>query len=68
MNPRKNLSDNLKDYEKDVDGKLELILQSLNIQIDKNTTKYKQLGISFTDLYILRYEWMKDLINQTSKN
>ena len=67
MNLRKNLADNLKDYEKEVDGKLESILQSLEIQIDKSTTSYKQLRMSFIDLYLLRYEWMKDLINQTGR-
>jgi len=56
MNLRKNLADNLKDYEKEVDGKLESILQSLEIQIDKSTTSYKQLRMTFIDLYLLRYE------------
>ena len=67
MNLRKNLADNLKDYEKEVDGKLESIIQSLEIQIDKSTTSYKQLRMTFIDLYLLRYEWMKDLINQTGR-
>ena len=58
------LSDDLKSYEKELDTKLESILQSLNIEIDKNSNNYKQLRMSFIDLYLMRYEWIRHLINE----
>ena len=54
----------LKTYEKELDTKLESILQSLNIEIDKNSNNYKQLRMSFIDLYLMRYEWIRHLINE----
>ena len=58
------LSDDLKSYEKELDTKLESILKSLNIEIDKNSNNYKQLRMSFIDLYLMRYEWIRHLINE----
>ena len=50
-----------------IDQKLEDIFQSLDINFDKQNLNYKKLRKSFIDLYILRFEWIKELINESGK-
>ncbi len=65
---KQSLSEDLKEYEKGVDAKLKSILESLDIEIDMKSNNYKQLRMGFIDLYLLRYDWMKSLINDTGKD
>ena len=57
--------ENIKDYESLLDEKLEGILTSLDIAIDTNDTNYKSLRRKFIQLYLLRFDWIRTLINQT---
>ena len=50
-------------YQKDVDQKLEGILKSLDIEVDRDSINFKKLRNKFIDLYLLRYDWMKELFN-----
>ncbi|SVC15572.1 uncharacterized protein METZ01_LOCUS268426, partial [marine metagenome] len=54
-------------YEKSLDIKMEGILQSLGIEYNTNSVNYKQLRRSFVKLYLLRYDWIKDLIKETGR-
>jgi len=58
---------NIKGYEKELDKKLEGILSSLDIEIETNSLNYKNLRRQFIQLYTLRFDWIKTLINQTGK-
>ena len=53
---RNRLSEDLKGCEKEIDKKLESILNSLEISTEKNSIIYKQLRMSFIDIYVMRYE------------
>ena len=57
--------ENVKDYESLLDEKLEGILTSLEIDIDTTDTNYKNLRRKFIQLYLLRFDWIRTLINQT---
>ena len=59
--------ENIKDYEKELDEKLEGILTSLDIKIETNSINYKNLRRKFINLYLLRFDWIRNLINQTTK-
>ena len=59
--------ENLLGYEKSLDIKMEGILQSLGIEYNTNSVNYKQLRRSFVKLYLLRYDWIKDLIKETGR-
>jgi len=59
--------ENIKDYEKELDEKLEGILTSLEIEIETNSINYKNLRRKFINLYLLRFDWIRNLINQTTK-
>ena len=54
-------------YEKSLDIKMEGILQSLGIEYNTNSVNYKQLRRSFVKLYLIRYDWIKDLIKETGR-
>ena len=54
-------------YEKSLDIKMEGILQSLGIEYNTNSVNYKQLRRSFVKLYLLRYDWIKDLIKESGR-
>jgi integrase len=58
---------NIKGYEKELDKKLEGILSSLDIEIDTNSINYLNLRRQFIQLYILRFDWIKTLINETGR-
>ena len=59
--------ENIKEYEKELDEKLEGILTSLDIEIETNSINYKNLRRKFINLYLLRFDWIRNLINQTTK-
>ena len=63
-----NIFENLNGYEKELDKKLERIIESLDIELDIKSVNYKNLRRSFIKLYLLRYDWIKDLINQTGRS
>jgi len=67
-NLRKILKDDLKSYLKQVDSKMEGILESLNIKIEKESVGFKRLRGHFIDLYLMRYEWVKELVLKTGKS
>ena len=61
------LKSDLKSYQKEVDEKLEGILSSMDIRVEKDSVHYKRLRKNFIDLYLLRHEWMRELVNETGK-
>ena len=63
-----NIFENLNGYEKELDKKLGRIIESLDIELDIKSVNYKNLRRSFIKLYLLRYDWIKDLINQTGRS
>ena len=65
---RKSLLTDLKGVESTVDEKLQTILESLDIKFEKGSVNYKSLRRSFIDLSLLRYEWTKDLINESGRD
>ena len=67
-NLRKILKDDLKSYLKQVDSKMEGILESLNIKIEKESVGFKRLRGHFIDLYLMRYEWIRELVSKTGKS
>ena len=64
---RRVVIDDLSGYEKELDSKLEGILKSLDIEIKPSSLPYKQLRRSFVKLYSLRFDWIKDLINESGR-
>ena len=65
---KENISEDLNRYEKELDKKLEGILESLDIELNTKSVNYKKIRRSFIKLYLLRYDWIKDLINQTGRS
>ena len=61
------LKSDLKSYQREVDEKLEGILSSMDIRVEKDSVHYKRLRKNFIDLYLLRHEWMRELVNETGK-
>ena len=59
--------ENIKNYEKELDNKLEGILTSLDIEIETNSINYKNLRRQFIQLYLLRYDWIRTLIKETGQ-
>ena len=59
--------ENIKEYEKQLDKKLEGILSSLDIEIETNSINYKNLRRQFIQLYLLRFDWIRTLIKETGK-
>ena len=57
-----------KSYKDEVESKLEGILKSLDIHVEKNSLEFQKLRNNFIDLYLLRHEWMRELVNQTGKS
>jgi integrase len=55
---------NIKEYEKEIDKKLEPILSSLDIDIEPNSMNYKKLRRQFIQLYVMRLDWCKTLIEK----
>ena len=61
------LKSDLKSYQNELDAKLEDILKSLDIKVEKNSVNFKKLRNKFIDLYSLRYDWMRELVTETGK-
>ena len=66
-NLKETLDSTLKTYQNEVDSKLEGILKSLDIQVDRDSINFKKLRNKFIDLYVLRYDWVKELLNESGK-
>ena len=66
-NLKESLESDLRSYQGEVDEKLDTILQSLDIQSNRNSVDFKRLRNLFIDLYLLRHEWMRELVNNTGK-
>ena len=43
-------------------------LESMSIMIEKESVGYKRLREHFIDLYLMRYEWIKELVLKTGKS
>jgi len=64
---KQKLSQDLKTYEGMLDEKLEKILHSLDIEFDSKSVNHKKLRRYFIDLYLLRFDFTKSLINETGR-
>jgi len=64
---KQKLKDELKSYEGMLDEKLEKILNSLDIEYDNKSVNYRQLRRYFIDLYLLRFDFTRNLINETGR-
>ena len=64
---KEKLSQDLKTYEGMLDEKLEKILTSLDIEFDSKSVNHKKLRRYFIDLYLLRFDFTKSLINETGR-
>ena len=40
----------------------------MDIEVNKNSVDFKKLRNKFIDLYLIRYDWIKDLLNESGKN
>ena len=67
-NLRQILKDDLKSYLKQVDSKMIGILESMNIKVEKESVGFKRLREHFIDLYLMRYEWIRELVSKTGKS
>ena len=65
---KERLKSDPKSYKDEVESKLEEILKSMDIQVEKNSLEFQKLRNNFIDLYLLRHEWMRELVNQTGKS
>lgn len=65
---KQKMDSNLGEYRKDIELKLEQILTSLDIKVDKGSVDFKKLRNKFIDLYLIRLDWMKELINNTGRS
>ena len=66
-NLKETLDSTLRTYQGEVDSKLEGVLKSLEIEVDKDSINFKKLRNKFFDLYMLRYDWVDELLNETGK-
>ena len=62
------LKNDMKTHQQELDVKLEAIFNSLDIEFKSDSVPYKSLRSYFTELYILRFQWMKELIELTGKS
>ena len=62
---KQELAQDLKKYDRELDKKLENIFHDLDIKFDTNSVNYKQLKRNFIELYLLRFEFIRNLINET---
>ena len=67
-NLKETIKSDLRSYQGEVDEKLDAILQSLDIQSNRNSVDFKSLRNLFLDLYLMRHDWMRELIKQTGKS
>ena len=64
---RDTLKNDLRTYNQELDVKLEGIFDSMGIELEKDSVPYKTLRNHFINLNLLRFEWMKELIEETGK-
>ena len=62
------LKNDMRTHQQELDVKLEAIFNSLDIEFKSDSVPYKSLRSYFTELYILRFQWMKELIELTGKS
>ena len=62
------LKNDMRTHQQELDVKLEAIFNSLDIEFKSDSVPYKSLRSYFTELYILRFQWMKELIEVTGKS
>ncbi len=67
INMRKSLLTEPKEVRESVDNKLQLILFSLDITLDQHSPNYKKLRSSFIDLYLLRFKWIKEMMDESGR-
>ncbi len=67
INIRKSLLTGSNEVRESVDKKLQTILESLEITLDKQSLNYKKLRSSFIDLYLLRFKWIKDMMDESGR-
>ena len=65
---KQRIESNLGEYRKDIELKLEKILTSLDIKVDKGSIDFKKLRNKFIDLYLMRFSWMKELIKNSGRS
>ena len=58
-NLKETIKTDLRSYQGEVDEKLDAILQSLDIQSNKNSVDFKKLRNLFIDLYLMRHDWTR---------
>ena len=63
----KKIANDEKSYDKELDGKLSSILESLEIDSSTKSVAYKQLRRHFKSLYLLRYDWARSLIKKSGR-
>jgi len=63
----KKIANDEKSYDKELDGKLTSILESLEIDASTKSVAYKQLRRHFKSLYLLRYDWARSLIKKSGR-
>ena len=63
----KKIANDEKSYDKELDGKLTSILESLEIDSSTKSVAYKQLRRHFKSLYLLRYDWARSLIKKSGR-
>ena len=61
------LKDDFKSFEGMLEEKLEEILNSLEIGYDNTSDNYRQLRRYIIDLYLLRFDFTRNLINETGR-
>ena len=57
----------LKGYRTEVEDKLEGILKSLDIKIERGPVDFRKLRNRFIELYLMRTSWMKDLLKDNGR-
>ena len=67
INMRKSLVTEPKEVRDSVDKKLRLIFEGLEINLDPKSVNYRKLRSSFIDLYLLRFKWIKDLMDESGR-
>ena len=61
------VDDDIGSYRKKIEEKLDGILKSLDIKVEKSSVDFKKLRNRFIDLYLMRTSWMKELIKNTGR-
>ena len=63
----KKLAQEEKEYNQKLDSKIAVWLQNLEISVNEKSVEYKSLKRHLTDLYLLRHDWARDLINRRDR-